>query len=92
MRQIKDIYLTTFEAIAKHPSEGVSIEIQFLKEVSLHSLIHLFNVLECILDTRQRGRPEDRRVKSSCCVVGEGEYMYIRPLQNKSKAIFSKNR
>lgn len=75
MRQIKNVYLT-LEVVVKHPSEGVSIEIQILKAVTLHSFIHSFNILEHILDTRRGIRPEDRRVKSSCFAIGEEGHMY----------------
>lgn len=75
MRQIKNVYLT-LEVIVQHPSEGVSIEIQILKVVTLHSFIHLYNILEHILDTRRCTRPEDRRVKSSCFAVGKEGHMY----------------
>lgn len=75
MRQIKSVYLT-LEVIVKHPSEGVSIEIQILKAGTFHLFIHLFNILEHILDTRRRIRPEDSRVKSPCFAVGEEGHIY----------------
>lgn len=39
--------------ILKHPSKGVLIEVNVLKEVLFHSLIHVLHILEGIPDARQ---------------------------------------